>query len=102
MIAVLALERHDVGQRADRRDLDERRQPAGAPALHAQRLHQLQRDADAGEVLVRVRAVVPLRVDHRERLRQLGVRLVVVRDDQVEPERARLQRRVGGADPAVH
>ena len=34
--AVLADQRHDVGERADRRDLDERRQPLGAPgALHS-------------------------------------------------------------------
>ena len=31
--------------------------------LAAERLHQLQRDADAGEVLVRVGAVVALRID---------------------------------------
>ena len=36
-----------------------------APGSLAQRLHQLQRHADAGEVLVRIGAVVPLRVDHR-------------------------------------
>ncbi len=62
-----------------------------ASGSHAQRLHQLQRHADAGEVLVGIGAVVPLRVDDRERLRQLGVGLVVVGDDQVEPERARVQ-----------
>ena len=64
---VLADQRHHVGQRADRRDLDERRQPARAGPLRAERLHQLQRDADAGEVLVRIAAVVPLRIDHGER-----------------------------------
>ena len=40
------------------------------PGARAQRLHQLQRDADAGEVLVGIGAVVALRVDHRERRRQ--------------------------------
>ena len=51
---VLADQRHDVGQRAERRDLDERRQPLLVPGPRAQRLHELERDADAGQVLVRV------------------------------------------------
>ena len=56
--AVLADQRHDVGERADRGDLDEARQPAVAAGAPAQRLHQLQRDADAGQVLVGIAAVV--------------------------------------------
>ena len=99
--AVLADERHDVGERADRGDLDESRQPGVASGAAAQRLHQLQRDADAGEVLVRIRAVVALRVDDRQRRRQLGVRLVVVGDDQIDAELARAPRRVGAADAAI-
>ena len=71
------------------------------PGLRAQRLHQLQRDADAGQVLVGIGAVVPLRVDHRQRLRQLGVGLVVVGDDQIDAELARAARRLGAADAAV-
>ena len=51
--AVLADERHHVGQRANRGDLHERRQPAVASGARAERLDQLQRDADAREVLVR-------------------------------------------------
>ena len=35
------------------------------PGPCAQRLHQLQRDADPGEMLVRIGAVVAFRVDHR-------------------------------------
>ena len=65
--AVLADQRHDVGDRADGGDLEERRQPLLAAALQAQAVHHLQRHADAGEVLVGIRAVGPLRVDHRER-----------------------------------
>ena len=38
---------------------------ADLPGPRAERLHQLQRDADAGEVLVGIGAVVPLRVDDR-------------------------------------
>ena len=58
------------------------------PVRVAQRLHQLQRDADAGEVLVRIGAVVALRVDDRERLRQLGVGLVMIGDDQIDAQLA--------------
>ena len=53
--AVLADERDDVGERAERRNLDEARQPLPFARARAQRLHELQRDADAGEVLVRDR-----------------------------------------------
>ncbi len=73
-----------------------------AAGAAAERLHQLQRDADAGEVLVGIRAVVPLRVDDGERGRQLGVRLVVVGDDQIDAELAGAPRGVGAADAAVH
>ena len=45
---------------------------------------------------------MPLRVDHRQRRRQLGVGLVVVGDDQIDAELARAARRVGAADAAVH
>ena len=67
----------------------------------AQRLHQLQRDADAGEVLVGIRAVVALGIDHRERRRQRAFGLVVIGDDQIDAELARAQRRLGAADAAV-
>ena len=70
--------------------------------LDAQRLHQFQRNADAGEVLVGIRAVVPLGIDDRERLRQLGVGLVMIGDDQIETERPRPRRRLDAADAAVH
>ena len=90
--AVLADERDDVGQRADRRDLDERRQQPLAIALAAERLHELERDADPGEVLVGIVAIVPSRVDDRDRRRQLGIGLVMIRDDQdrCRSSRARL------------
>ena len=76
-------------------------QPLLLPVRGAERLHELQRDADAGEVLVGIRAVVPLRVDDGERRRQRRARLVVVGDDEVEPELARAQRRFHAADAAV-
>ncbi len=99
--AVLADQRHDVGQRADRGDLDERRQPLAAPGASAERLHQFEGDADPGQVFVRVRAVVALGIQHGHRHRQLIVRLVVVGDDQVDAELAGAARRLDAADAAV-
>ena len=72
---------------------------ARLPRPGAQRLHQLQRDADAGEVLVGIGAVVALRVHHRARVRQLVVRFVMVGDDQIDAELARAARRFGARMP---
>ena len=69
--------------------------------FRAERLHQFEGDADTGEVLVRIAAVVSLRVDDGDGPRQRGVRLVVVGDDQVDAERARVVGRFGGPDAAV-
>ena len=82
--AILAGQWHDVGQRADGRDLDERRQPAGVPGPRTERLHDLERHADARKVLVGIGAVVALRVDDGERVGQRRVGLVMVGDDQIE------------------
>ena len=99
---VLANQRDDVGQRADGGNLDERRQPLRLAGAGAECLHQLQCHTDARQVLVRVGAVVPLRVDHRERRRQRRVGLVMVRDDQIDPELARPPRGIGATNAAVH
>ena len=73
--AVFADQRHDVGEGADRGDFDESRQPALAVRPAAQRLNELERDTDAGEVLVGIRAVVTLGIDDGERRGQLAIRL---------------------------
>ena len=65
--AVLADQRHDVGEGADGGDLDERREPGLATGLLTQGLHQLQRHADAGQVLVGIAAVAALGVDDGQR-----------------------------------
>ncbi len=85
--AVLAHQRHHVRERADGGDLDERRQPACASAVRAERLHQLQRDADAREVSCR---------DTWQSCRfglitasaggSVSLGLVMVRDDQIDAE----------------
>ena len=59
------------------------------PALATERLNELERDADASEVLVRIRAIVPLGIDDGERWRQRRIWFVVIRDDQVQPEQRR-------------
>jgi hypothetical protein len=53
------------------------------------------------QVLVRIRAVAALRVDDCERRRQLGVRLVVIRDDQIDAELSGPAGRIASADAAV-
>ena len=58
--AVLADERNDVGERADGGNLHERGEVFPLAGAVAQSLDQLQGDADPGEVLVRISAVVPL------------------------------------------
>ncbi len=63
--AILADERDDVGERAERGNLDEARQPLRLARARAERLHELQRHADAGEVLVGIGAVVTLGIDDR-------------------------------------
>ena len=99
--AILADERHHVGQRANRGDLDEAREPVLPAGLAAKRLHEFQRDADAGQVLVRIGAIVALRVDDGERRRQRRVRLVMVGDDQIDAELAGAARRLDAADAAI-
>ena len=74
----------------------------GSAGAAAERLDELQRDADAGEVLVRVGAVVALRVHHRDGVGQLDVGLVVVGDDEIDAELAGAARGRGAADAAVH
>ena len=99
--SVLTHQRDDVCQRADGCDLDEGRQPALASRACAQRLNELQGDADARQVFIRIAAVVALGVDHRQRVRQIAVRLVMVGDDEIDSEFARASGCLGGANSAV-
>src|SRR4029434_8796267 len=86
--AVLARQRDDISQRPNRSDLHERRQPVRMAGAGAQRLNQLQRHPDTGEVLVWISAVVTLRIDDRQRVRQLNAGLVMIRDDQIDAQLA--------------
>ena len=84
--AVLAHERHDIGERTDGGDLHEPGQPPFPLRPRPERLHQLERHADSREVLVRIATVAALGVDDGQRFWQLGVRLVMVGDDQVDAQ----------------
>ncbi len=102
--AILAHERHHVGERADRGDLDEVRQQGDAVPVgrREERLHELQRHAHAGQDFFRIRTVGTLRVDHGERRRQRRVGLMMVGHDQIDAEFPRTVGCLGGANAAVH
>ena len=89
--AVLADQRHDVGDGPERRELQQGRLEPGSggrlePAL-GQRLRHLERDAGAGKLFERVRAVGAVRVDDRNGSRELGGHVVVIGDDDVQADR---------------
>ena len=75
------------------------------PAGRAQRAvdadAQQEGDADGGELLVRALVVDPVGIDHRERLGQRQLGLVMVDHDDVEPGLARLGERLVGGDAAI-
>jgi hypothetical protein len=99
---VLPDQRHHIGERADGGDLDESRKPLGMSGSQAQGVDELQRHADAREVLVRVRAVQAFRIEHGARPRKDGVGLVVVGDDEVHAVPACPLRCLDPPDAAVH
>ena len=70
---VLPRQGNDVGKRPDRGNLHERGQPVRVAGASTKRLHELQRHADTRKVFVRIGAVVALRIDDRQRLRQRRV-----------------------------
>ena len=99
-IAVFAHEGHHVRDRADRDKVGVAAQNALRVAL--QRAEQLERHADAREIVVRIVAVRALVVHDRNGVRQRFLTLVVVRDDHVDAELPRPRRLVHGRDAAVH
>ncbi len=81
--------------------LTKARQPPALAGAGAERLHEFQRHTDARQVLVGIRAVVAFGIDHRDRVRQRALGLVVVGDDQIDAEFPRPARRLRPTDPAV-
>ena len=82
---VLGSERDDVGDGPDRDEVEVLLDGVGKFAVVAgERLEHLEGDADAGEILVRIARVLPLRVDDRERVGKRLLGLVVIGHDDVE------------------
>lgn len=99
-VAVLARERHDIGNRSYRRKVGILLDDRIAPALDG--AHELERNAHTGKVLVRVVALLLLGVDDRNGLGDsLLTALVVVGDDEVNTYLLGKPRLVGGGDAAV-
>ena len=106
--AVLPAQRHDVCDRAERDELEVIREgrlavPRLLRTLCREGLAELKGHADAREILVGVRAVRAMRIDHRAGGRQLAARQMVVRDDDVELASALYRRNIRDrSDAAVH
>ena len=90
--AVLPAQRHDVCHCAECYELeviekDRLTVPLCAPALRVESLAELESHADTGEILVGIRAVRAVRVEHCTSGRQRTAWQMMVRDDDVEVAR---------------
>ena len=100
-IAVFAVQRHHVGDGADGNQV-------GISAQHAERVRaagagQLEGDADTGQLRIRIGILGPFGIDNRAGLRQrAAAALVVIGDDQVQPDAAGKVRFLHGRNAAVH
>ena len=100
--AVLAHERHDIGDRRERDVVEEMQRQVGRQAKHLdKRLRELERDAGAAQVLVLRFAVGAARVDHGVRGGQLVARQVVIGDDDIYSCTPCRPHRIHRCDPAV-
>ena len=99
---VLAKQRRHVRDGADRRKLHETLRPSGPPLRFEQRLRQLERHADPGQVVEPVAGVRRVGVDHRGSLREAAAHQVVVGYHGVYPQRARVGDGGDVAHAAVH
>ena len=90
---VLADDGRHVGDGPDRGEIRERqRRCRAAGHVREERLRDLEGHAAPGDAPVRVPRVRPVRVDHRERRRQVGRHAVVVGDDDVDAAATRRPR----------
>jgi hypothetical protein len=67
----------------------------------AERLHELERNTNPGQMLVGVLAIVPLRIDDGMCIRELVIGFVMIGNDQVESELPCPPRCLGAANAAV-
>ena len=103
-------ERHHVADRPQRHDVQKRLEvghdaAAKVAALHqhgAHRHRQVEGDTDAADLPEGVGGIGTLRVDHREGVGHGLYHLVVVGDDEVEPQLLGPLRRPTAVDPTVH
>ena len=108
--AVEPLERHDIGDRAERHKV-ERVEQVGLRAQHmpeaafaqlaVHRDHHHEHKADRGEMVEPGKIVLPVRVDQRIDRRQSFVRLMMVDRHHVEAERLRLNERLDTGRSAI-
>ena len=83
--AVLADQRHDVGDRGEGDEVEQvKRQVRRQAERRHQRLHQLEGDAGAAEHAEPGGIVGPLGIDDGDGRRQLGTGKVMVGDDDVD------------------
>ena len=106
--AVEAFERHHVGDSAKRHQIEHRQQIGRRPrtgeivarAQFAGQRHQgHEHDAGGAEITQARQIVGAVRIDDRDRLRQLDVGLMMIEDHDIHAERTRFQQRhiAGGA-----
>lgn len=99
--AVPAAKRDDVGDRRKRAELQQLVLPQGVREFAEEPLGEHERDTGARELLVSRRISRATRVDDRVRVRELGWRVVMVCDDEIDAELARQRRLFHGRDAAV-
>jgi hypothetical protein len=105
--AVFARERHHVGYRGDGDQLQQRCRNAldfGRRPIEPrhQRLRQLECHARPAQILLRVGAVRPIGVEHRQRPRQDGFGQMMIGDDHVDAQLPGPLHHGGGANSGIH
>ncbi len=108
--AVVVIQRDHVGHRPERHEvqvlgeigLGRRRERAASPQFRAQREHGVEHDADACEMLAGEGAAGLVRVDDDAGGRQFRTREVVVRDEHLDAQAARLVHAFQARDAVVH
>ncbi len=105
--AIVMVQGHDVGDSAQcnqvqvsRRHLCGSRASVGLQGA-AERCHQVERNADSGQVRTGEITVLEIRVDYRVRPRQFGARKVMVRDQHLHSESTRFVDALDAGDAVV-
>ena len=100
--AVLSRQAHDVGHRADGRQIGVALQQLVPPGRAAQGQDELEGHPHPGQALEGIGAVGPAGVHYRRGGGQGGLALVVVGDHQLHPQGGSAGRLLHGGDAAVH